>query len=199
MKNLLLLLPLIFNLSCGYQFGQGCLLTKYQTMSIPYVIGDTTGELTAILIKQISRSSAFRYVREGGDLVLNVSLCECSEENIGFCYDTKKDKNDREDKERDSRECRKREFNHSIIPIESRATIIAEVTVIDCSSGCNVLGPAKLFASVDFDHDYYYSPDRINVFSLGQLTDVDAARDAVQTPLYTALAEKISEYILHSW
>ena len=203
MKSLLLLFPLLLSLSCGYQFGQGSLPTKYQTICIPYVEGDVSGELTAILIKQISRSGGFRYVRDNGDLILYVTLCDCSEENIGFCYDTKKNKDDKhgkKDERRDSGDCCKnRDFNHSVIPIESRATILAEVTVVDSSSGCNVLGPAKLLASVDFDHDYYYSPDKINEFSLGQLTDVDAARDAVQTPLYTVLAEKITEYIIHSW
>lgn len=202
MKSLLLLFPLLFSLSCGYQFGQGSLPSKYQTISVPYVEGDISGELTAILIKQISRSGSFRYVSDNGDLILYVTLCDCSEENIGFSYDTKKNKDDkhrRKDGKKDNSGCNKRDFNHSIIPIESRATIIAEVTVVDCSSGCTVLGPAKLIASVDFDHDYYYSPNKINVFSLGQLTDVDEARDAVLTPLYRALAEKITEYIIHSW
>jgi len=73
------------------------------------------------------------------------------------------------------------------------------VTVRETCSGSIVLGPAQLDASVDFDHDYYYSPDGINEFSLGQLTDYDVAYDTVQRPLNQALARKVVDYLTHSW
>lgn len=210
--RLFIILLFLFSTSCGYQFGQGRLPAKYHTICIPYVDGDTTGELTAALIKQITRSGAFRYVREGGDLLLNVSVCECAEDNIGFRYDrkreekkeTKSEENDdanpevetpKEEKDEKLRE----KLNHSIIPIETRAYITAEVCVVDNCTGSTLLGPVRLLASVDFDHEYYYSPNQINSFSLGQLTDIETARDAVQRPLYNALAEKITAYIVHSW
>ncbi|MFQ5729847.1 MAG: hypothetical protein ACE5GN_05765, partial [Waddliaceae bacterium] len=90
-------------------------------------------------------------------------------------------------------------LTHSMIPTETRIKVLAEVTVRDSCSGEMVLGPAKIYASVDYDHDYYFSRDAVNVFSLGQLTDSDAAHDAVQSPLNRALAQKIVDYVIHSW
>ena len=104
-------------------------------------------------------------------------------ENVGFRYDRKRD--DR--------------LSHSMSPTETRVKVLAEVAVQDCCSGETVLGPARIYASVDFDHDYYYSRDGINVFSLGQVTDFDAAHDAVQSPLNRVLAQKIVDYVIHSW
>jgi hypothetical protein len=172
---------------CGYQFGQGSLPHCYQTVSVPYVEGDEFGQFTACLIKEVSRSGALTYCSEGGDLILKVFLCDCYEDNIGFRYDRKKE---RDEKER---------LRKSIIPVEARATLVAEVTVVDATSGCTVLGPAKILGSVDFDHDYYYSRHGINTFSLGQLTEVESARDDVKRPLYVVLAKKITEFLVNSW
>lgn len=173
---------LVFS-SCGYQLGQGSLPSKYQTISIPYVKGDVTGELTAALVKEIARSGAFQYQRSSADLVLCVTILDSYEENVGFRYDRDKDG----------------ELTDSIIPTETRVTALAEVSVTETCSGCVVLGPARIYASVDFDHDYYFTRDAVNIFSLGQLTDVDAAHDAVHRPLNNVLVEKIVDYLIHSW
>lgn len=177
------LLLLLFCGSCGYQFGQGCLPSTYKTINIPYVQGDKTGELTATLIKEVSRSGAFQYRRGSSDLVLYVSIVDYLEENVGFRFDRDK----------------KEELTDSIIPTETRVTVVAEVTVIESCSGCTVLGPSRIYAKVDYDHDYYFSRDAVNIFSLGQLTDYDAAHDAVQRPLNKVLAEKVVDYVIHSW
>lgn len=178
-----LLTLFILCMSCGYHVGQGSLLDRYRTISIPYVYGDKTGELTTALVKEISRSGAFCYKRDSAQLALNVTIIDYHEENVGFRYDRDKDG----------------DLTDSIIPTETRITALAEVTVVDVCSGCIALGPARLMASVDFDHDYYFSRDAVNIFSLGQLTDVDAAHDAVIRPLNHALAEKIVDYVIHSW
>lgn len=179
--------------SCGYQFGQGSLPQKYHTISVPYVKGDYvkgdyvkgdyTGKLTAELIHEIARSGAFRYDHDCGELILQTVIVDYKEENIGFRYDRDKEL----------------KRTHSIIPIETRATILAEVSVIDSRSGCVVQGPARISADVDFDHDYYFSRDIVNRTSLGQVADIDEARDAVLTPLNKILAEKIVDYVIHSW
>lgn len=169
--------------SCGYHFGQGSLPSKYQTITVPYISGDKTGEMTAALTKELSKSGAFIYHRDCADLFLNVTIVDYYEENIGYRHNI--DKNDKR--------------THSIIPTETRMTALAEVVVVESCSGCIVLGPARITASVDFDHDYYFSPDGINAFSLGQLTDAEAARDAVMRPLSHALAEKVVDYVVHSW
>lgn len=164
--------------SCGYRFGQGELSSLYRSISVPYVQGDIDGRFTAALIKAISVSGEFVY-KEQGDLTLEVEIIDFRDENIGFRYD----------KNREGR------LTKSIIPTETRLTVIALVRLKETFSGKLVLGPAHLSASVDFDHDYYSSRKGVNVFSLGQLTDFDAARDAVYRPLNSLLAKKIVDYI----
>jgi hypothetical protein len=168
---------------CGYRFGHGELTCKYHTICIPYVIGDKTGELTATLVKEMAKSGAFRYLSSGADISLKVAIIDLYEDNIGYRYDRDKDG----------------ERENYIIPTETRIALVAEVTVVENCSGCIALGPARIVAGVDFDHDYYFGSDHVNNLSLGQLTDIDAAYDSVQTPLYQALAEKIVDYVINSY
>lgn len=169
--------------SCGYQFGQGRLPSLYTSITVPYVEGDKDGFFTAELIKQLSLSGGFEYHRDCGALILKVVIIDFREENIDFRYDR-------------NHEGR---LTKSIIPTETRLTSIAEVVVIESASGKPILGPVRIAANVDFDHDYYSSRDGVNIFSLGQLSDYDEARDAAMTPLNRALAQKIVNYICDSW
>lgn len=154
-------------------------------MTVPYVEGDKDGLLTSAIIRQISARGDFEYLCDGGDLILKVVVVDLSEENIGFRYD--RNKEGHISKYRD------------IIPTETRLIALAEVSVMEACSGVIVLGPVRLTASVDFDHDYYFSRDGVNTFSLGQLSDIDAALDAVRRPLNEALARKIVDYVADSW
>lgn len=170
--------------SCAYQLGQGGgLPCQYSTISVPYVIGDQEGSLTSAIVKEIVRSGAFEYRNCSGALTLNVTIIDLGEENIGFRYDRKK----------------RGKLTKDIIPTETRMTIIVEVTVTEAASCCTVLGPVRLSASVDYDHDYYSSRDGVNIFSLGQLSDLDEAYDAAQEPLFRAIAQKIVDYVSQSW
>lgn len=175
----------IFLLGCGYQMGLGQegLPSRYSTISVPYVKGDLDGTLTSAIIKEIVRSGSFQYQYSGGALVLNVIKMEIDEDNIGFRYDRKKGG----------------ALTRDIIPTETRITILVEVSVTEAISCSTVLGPVLLSASVDYDHDYYSSRNGVNIFSLGQLTDLETAYDAVQDPLSRAIAEKIVDYISQSW
>lgn len=168
---------------CHYQFGHGDFSERYATISIPYAEGDIKGDLTAEVIKKISLSGSFQFVSCGGDLILNIKVLDLSEENIDYRYDRKKSG----------------KLKHSIIPTETRATIIAEVSLIEASTGKILRGPSKITASTEFDHTYYTTRDQINVFSLGQLSDIDAARDAARIPLNRNLAEKIADFVINSW
>lgn len=172
-----------FLTGCSYQFGRGDLSDRYQTISVPYAEGDARGDLTTEVVRKLSSTGAFRYVNEGGDLTLKIKMIELSEENIGFRYDRKKDGR----------------LKKSLVPTETRMSALAEVTVIESASGKIVRGPARLTAYAEFDHTYYTTRDRINVFSLGQLSDIDAARDAALIPLNRHLAERIADYIVNSW
>ncbi|CCB90727.1 putative uncharacterized protein [Waddlia chondrophila 2032/99] len=183
---------IIFSTGCGYQLGRGSQLATYQTISIPYICGDRTGEMTNALIKEMSRSGAFAYCNRSADLCLKVNIVDLFEQNIG--YQQGPDDDDGYD-DQDGR-CR---TGNSVIPNETRLIVIAEVTVIESCTGCVKLGPGRIRASYDFDHDYYFSPDGINQTSLGQLTNMESAREAVIRPLSAVLAQKIVDYVVYSW
>lgn len=179
----ILLSAVLSSFGCGYRWGQNSTLAPYQSISVPYIEGDWNGELTSELVSQISQMGTLRYCSEGGALRLQVKLLDYRTDNIGFRYDRNRDG----------------KLISSIIPNETRLTAWAEVAVIEAASGGIVLGPARLSAEVDFDHDYYSSPHAINVFSLGQLTDYDEAYDAAERPLNRRLAQKIVDYINDGW
>lgn len=169
--------------SCQYHFGRGELSESYSTISVPYVQGDQKGELTAEIIKKVTSSGAFRYVNEGGDLILKVKLLGVEEENIDYCYDRK----------------RSGKRKKSIIPIETRVNAIAEVHLVNGATGRTIREPVRISANTEFDHTYYATRNDINIFSLGQINDIDAAREAAMHPLNRNLAESIVDYLINSW
>ncbi|MBA3722351.1 MAG: hypothetical protein H0W88_08110 [Parachlamydiaceae bacterium] len=168
---------------CQYRFGYGDLTERYSTINVPYAEGDPEGELTAEVIKKISASGAFKYVPCGGDLTLSIQILEFRDENIGFRYDRNKHGH----------------LKTPVIPTETRLSAIVEVELISNATNQVIRGPTQIRASVDFDHDYYTTRHGINIFSLGQLSDIDAGQEAAMQPLNRRLAEKITEYIINSW
>jgi hypothetical protein len=183
LKSFLIIVVSSLLSSCSYQFGHGELSSRYSTISIPYVEQDQRGELTAELVRQISASGAFRYVNSGGDLTLQVKMADWGEENIDFRYDRK----------------RSGKLKKSLIPTQTRVNALVEVVLIETATQRVIRGPTRITASAEFDHTYYSTRDEINVFSLGQLNDIDAARDAVLQPLNRNLAERIVDYVINSW
>lgn len=169
--------------ACGYQLGYQGLTQQYATLSLPYVEGDSDGSLTASIAHQVAISGAFQYQVDGGEVILIVKTNKVGEENIGFRYDRNN----------------KGHLTHSIIPSETRLTLTAEVSLVEAASGRVLLAPVKLTASVDCDHEYNSSRFGVNVFSLGQLSDSDAAFEAAKSPLHRMLAQKIVDYISNSW
>lgn len=169
--------------SCGYQWGDGGLSSSYRTISVPYVEGDWNGDLTAAIVQQISQTGTLKYRVNDGDLILIVSVVDERDQDIGFRYDRKKDG----------------KFRSRIIPDETRIFITAEMKVMEAISGTIILGPVRITADVDFDHDYYSTRGGVNIFSLGQLTDEDEAREAAHVPLNRRLAKKIVDYVNDYW
>lgn len=176
------LLTCLLTSCCGYHCGPSGTLTSYSTVSIPFVEGDWTGDLTAALVKEVSQSTVLMYQPNGGAITLNVKLLDVRDENIGFRYDRNRDG----------------KLKDRIVPDETRISALAEVTVTETASGSLLLGPVRVSADVEFDHDYY-SSGHVNVFSLGQLTDIDEAHNAVQRPLNQQLAQKIVDYLNDNW
>lgn len=183
LQKILFFAGALYLTSCQYQFGRGELSQSYSTLSVPYAEGDLKGELTADVVRKLSSSGAFRYVDSDGDLILKIKIIELNDENIGFRYDRK----------------RTGQRKHNIVPTETRISIAAEVQIVEACSGTILRGPTRITASTDFDHTYYTTWDEINVFSMGQLSDIYEARDAVMHPLNRALAERIVDYVMNSW
>lgn len=183
LRFVMLLALMSMTAACGYRWGQGSAISEYRTISIPYVEGDWDGDLTAAVIKCMEQSGTLRYCDSGGALLLRIRLVDEYDENIGFRYDRSK----------------KGHFKRRIVPVETRVTNVAEVSVVEVASGKLLMGPVRIFADIEFDHDYYSSPNGINEFSLGQLTDVEEASDAAQHPLNEVLARKIVDYVNVNW
>lgn len=182
MRILRFLSLLVIFAGCGYTLNTVPDFNEAPTISIPYVEGDLDGQLTAALIRQISLSGEFVYRTCGGEYVLEARIIDETYENVGFRYD------------RTREDCLK----HYIIPVEMREGILVEVQVVAFCSGEVILGPNRLYADLDYDHDYYTIRHGVNVFSLGQLTDIDSAEDAAKTTLYQRLAEKVVSWLIYS-
>lgn len=181
LANALAIILALLLSSCGYRVGISEALASYQTISIPYVKNDQDGRMTSILIKTMTSQTGLVYERCGGDLILLVDLLEFEHDNIGYRYDRKKTG----------------KLTHSIIPTETRLFVVAQVSLVEGSTGNCLAGPVKITADVDFDHTYEDTRDGINVFSLGQLTEYDEAYDAAFPPLYRRLSQKIADFLIN--
>lgn len=160
-----------------------------------------------------------RYVPDNAQLQLNVRILSICNQNIGFRYDYKKPKRDNDNDIKDplkvpdvfnlappiAKEPPKEPetcqdlLSKSIIPTETRKKMVVEISVQETASCSIIIGPVTLIAFTDFDHNYFTTPFRVNQESLGQLTDVETAEDAVLKPLNKKMARKIVDYICECW
>ena len=175
---------LLFSLtSCGYRWGQGDVLLNNQAIFVPYIENDKDGRYTAALVRTLSQQSRLIYSDCSATFLLKVKLLDFYDVDIGFRYDRNK--------------CG--EYTKSVIPDETRLSVDAEVQLVEIATGKCLLGPVIINAEVDFDHDYYSARTADNVFSLGQLSDYDAAYDAAHSPLSKCLSRKILDFINANW
>jgi hypothetical protein len=173
-----MIFPLLFVFnSCGYQF-------EYQdvkkTIDVPFIAGDPQGEFTTKLIYLLNASGHYRTGGSNSRYCLSVSIIGNKEQNVGFRYDRNNNG----------------QLLNTVIPAESRWSLLVEVELYDRYLGQKILGPSRISTSYDFDHDWYTTFDEINVYSLGQITDYFDAKDQVQTPLYEKLAQKIVDLLI---
>lgn len=181
---LVALLALLLTSSCGWHVANNHVANNYdqankRTLGIPYAYGDSDGLLTAELIAQVEKTSDFAYARDGGEYTLRVSILDTKSENIGFRYDPNKLENGKK----------------KLIPDEVRRRLLAKVVLIHTASNKEMLGPAYILGSCEFDHRYYNLSHDINRFSLGQLTDIDTTYDVVNAPLQRDLARQIAFWL----
>jgi hypothetical protein len=149
-----------------------------KTIHIPYAIGDSTGEFTRRVISEVSKQPGLT-VDDSGQYLLVIKMLDSKEQKLGYRYDPI-------DLAKDKKE---------IILNESRALALAEVTLKDTFSNKIVLGPAYILGAIDFDHQQNTINNDTNDFSLGQLTDVETARDVTYIPLYRDLSAKIATWL----
>lgn len=168
---------------CGYTTQTGDRVDVSRGINVPFVVGDIDGLLTQELVRELATRGCTIRQHAPCNLILSVELLEIRDENIGFRYDRKK----------------RGRLTHSIVPVETRVFAKAKVSVEDLSQNCTLLGPVYIEAWYDYDNDYYYSQNGVNVFSLGELSDYETAREAAKRPLYCKLARKIADYVLVSW
>ncbi len=179
MKKIDILLALVCLTACGYHLGTGSLASRYQTISVPYVKGDSEGIMTAALIEKVSTQSMIRYTNTDGDLLLKVCIDKPKGRNIGFRYAPKNSK--------------------VVVANEGRLTQTATVTLVDCENCCTVLGPFEVTAIFDYDFEPDMGTVNQHAFSLGQLEMNSLAKDAATPALHNLLAEKIVDYVNNSW
>ncbi len=175
----LYLLCLVSTSACGFHLATSVDKESCRTVNIPYVQGDSSGLLTSDLIKYVEKQNPLVFVSEGGSLTLQVKLLDEKYENTGFRYNP-------------------HDLHHGkkkIIPNETRQKDLAEVTVIDNKTGTALLGPAYILGATDYDHQNYTLNNDVNVFSLGQLSDIDTSLDALDVPRYRNLAKEIATYL----
>jgi hypothetical protein len=149
---------------------------------IPYVDGDSDGRMTSFLVEAVEKEGVLRSAPSTARLTLKVKILDRKYTNIGFRYDPNRLKHQVK----------------RVIPSESRSKLLAEVTVIDTASQKILLGPAHIVAYSDYDHQNYSINNDINVFSLGQLSDIDTASDSIDIASFRSLAREIAEY-LHAY
>ncbi len=169
--------------SCGYHFGKGTVIEKYNTISVPYIEGDLKGKLTRDVIHQIAESGRLKYLTHGGELILTITILDQKHEHIGFRYFRNASGN----------------LEDRLVPSEDRVSVLTQVSVYEAATGNIVLPQTYISASVNTDFDPEIDEDHLLNFSMGQLEFVDTARRIALKPLYRSLASKIVDYIANAW
>lgn len=179
MKRSLLALLLLIT-SCGYQFDTVSHVGR-SSIYVPFAQGDHQGELTNQVVAQLAATGKFLLVPSNGRYRLDITCLDMKDQNVGFRYDTNEEG----------------QTTHTLVPQETRTSLLVEVTLVDTYTNCIAIGPARVSASTVFDHEWYSSPNAINVFSLGQVNDYSDAKDNALIPLNRSLAQKIVDLLLN--
>jgi len=189
MKKCLILLSLLaFLTSCGYHWDDPEQLSAhYQTVAVPYVVGDQEGFLTDELVKAIGLSNQFTYAK-GGELILEGTIVSDQTSHIGWQYDRDPTTGVRINR---------------LVPNEGRREVAIQFSLVSARTGKVLYGPVKVTAQSDFDFvdsdslldTSFLTPtggrQSALFFSLGQLDSMQGAQSAALEPLYRKLAYKI--------
>ncbi len=196
-NNCKLLLGLISILSgCGYRWQSEDASFARPTVTVPYVVGDEEGRLTASIIEALSTSRTMVVKPHGGDLRLEVTVVGHSSQQIGYRRDPQDVYNT---------------LRKNLLASEGRRTLTTTITLYKGASTEVVTGPYQVSVYADYDYvdgDSLQDLTFINAqgqqqtvlpFSLGQLEPKEAAYDAAATPLYFKIAHKIADMLDAEW
>lgn len=182
--------------SCGYRWQPDYPEGGRPTVTVPYVIGDEEGLLTAEVIGALSSSGLADVLHSGGDYRLQISILASSNENVGYRRDPQKV---------DHKKMR------NLLASEGRKGMTIEATLFKGSTDEIASGPYKIEASAVYDYvDGDSAQDLTFIdpagtlvtvlpFSLGQLESNESAQEAAAKPLHRHLAQKIVDAISSAW
>lgn len=185
---------LILCSSCAYRWQPDFPEELRPTLTVPFVLGDEDGTLTAEIIAAISASGLADVRSYGGEYSLQVSLVGEETDKIGFRVDPQKVDG---------------KVRKNLLTVEGRRTMTIEASI--CSKGELVHGPYKISADADYDYldgDSIQDLTFINSkgelvtvlpFSLGQLEPQESAAFASTRSLYRKLAQKVVDAISSKW
>jgi hypothetical protein len=182
---------------CGYRWQPE---TSHEeggpTISVPYVLGDADGSLTAEIVRALAVSGFGKVRQWGAQYRLQVSIAGAEGQTIGY----------RRDRQEISGESQK-----NLVASERRKTIAVKAAVVESESNKLFLGPFRIEGYADFDYVdgdsiqdlVFIRPKGISQvvlpFSLGQLESSEAAEEAAMRPLYVQIAKKIVDSIFSAW
>lgn len=192
--NLLASLSLLTG--CGYRWQPEFPDVTRPTVTVPYVVGDEEGLLTAEIIGALSSSGIVDVLHYGGDYRLQISILNGANETVGY----------RRDPQKVDGKVRK-----NLLASEGRRVMTIEAILYKGGTDEIASGPYKISANADYD---YVDGDSVQdltflgptgalitvlPFSLGQLESNESAQEAAAKPLYSRLAQKIVDAISSSW
>src|SRR5690348_13147578 len=128
----------LFLAGCGYRWEPEFPLEKGRpTISVPYVVGDADGSLTAEIIRALTISGICKVEQWGARYSLKVTIAGAEGQTIGY----------RRDRQQISGESKK-----NLVASERRKTMSVKVALLESDSGKLVIGPIPIDAYVDFDY-----------------------------------------------
>lgn len=197
MKNLRffnLLILCNFLCGCGYRWQPDFPEGTRPTVTVPFVVGDDDGALTAEVIGSLSSSGIADVLSFGGEYQLQITILGEDNEKIGFRIDPQKVDG---------------KVRKNLLASEGRRTMSVEAVLL--SGGEVAYGPYTIMADAEYDYvdgDSIQDLTFINPagtlvtvlpFSLGQLEPLESAQHAATKPLYRKLAQKIVDAISSDW
>lgn len=171
-------------MGCGYHSaGYDNKLSAYKTISVPYVQGDSEGNLTSVLTKTLVDSGILEYKAFDSDVSLIVQIQGSKVEDVGY----------------------NRQYNAEgqietwMNPNERRLSVLVNVSVIDEATQKTILGPVPLSMSVKYDFDQQFSEDNLVQFSLAQYNFFENSERIAYESLNQRLSRLIVDYLVNAW